>query len=86
MTKNNPNVVVYGTPNCPYCHQVRDYLTEKKIDFEYIDVVQDQKKAEEVVKKSGQMGVPVVIIEIDKQEHVIIGFDKEKINEILELK
>lgn len=75
-------IKIYSTPACPYCKMTKAYLTEKNIKFEDIDVSADQKKAQEMIEKSRQMGVPV--IEID--EKIIVGFDKEKIDEALNLK
>ena len=77
MTK----IKVYSTDTCPYCHMAKDFLKENNIEFEDINVEEDKAQAEEMVKKSGQYGVPVV--EID--DEIIIGFDKEKIKEILGL-
>jgi len=72
-------ILVYSTPSCPYCIQVRQFLTENKIPFENYDVAQDHNKAEEMVDKSGQMGVPV----LDIDGTIIIGFDKPKIKALL---
>ncbi len=58
---------------------VREFFKEKKLEFEDIDVSQDQEKAKEMIDKSGQMGVPVIII--DKK--IIVGFDKDKIEELI---
>lgn len=74
-------VIVYSTPSCPWCHKVKEYLTEKKIVFVDTDVANDEVKAAEMVEKSGQMGVPV----IDIDGTIIIGFDKVQINEALHL-
>ena len=76
------SVVVYSTPTCPFCVRAKQYLKDNKIQFEDIDVSENQDKAQEMIKKSGQMGVPV--IEIDGQ--FIVGFDKEKIKETLGIK
>ena len=76
------SVVVYSTPTCPFCVRAKQYLKDNKIQFEDIDVSENQDKAQEMIKKSGQMGVPV--IEIDGQ--FIVGFDKEKIKESLGIK
>lgn len=76
------NVTVYSTPTCPFCIRVKQFLKENNIQFENIDVSADHEKAQEMMNKSGQMGVPV--IEIDGQ--LIIGFDKEKIKESLGIK
>ncbi len=77
-----PKVIVYSTPTCPYCHAAKDFLKENKIAFNDVDVSKDQKAAEEMVVKSGQMGVPV--LEIGGQ--IIVGFDKEAIKKALKLK
>ncbi|MEW6294886.1 MAG: glutaredoxin domain-containing protein [Candidatus Diapherotrites archaeon] len=73
------NVIVYSTPTCPYCHMVKDYLKQKNVSFQDIDVARDQSKAQEMIKKSGQMGVPV----IDIDGKIIIGFDRPRLEEIL---
>ena len=75
------NVKVYSTPTCPYCIKVKEFLKSNNVDFENIDVSYDQSKAEEMIKKSGQMGVPVVDIDGD----IIVGFDKDKITQALGL-
>ncbi len=75
-------VIVYGTPTCPYCHIAQDFLKENKVEYRYVDVSVDQKAAEEMVEKSGQMGVPV----IDIDGKIIVGFDKDRIKKELNLK
>ena len=65
-------VIVYSTPTCPYCKQAKDFLKQHNIHFTEVDVATDEKKAQDMIEKSGQMGVPVV--EIDKT--IIVGFDK----------
>jgi glutaredoxin-like YruB-family protein len=72
-------ILVYSTKTCPYCVMAKNWLRDKKIKFEDFDVGVDRKKAEEMIEKSGQMGVPV--IEIDGE--IIIGFDQAKIESIL---
>ncbi len=72
-------VKVYSTPTCPYCAMVKDLLTRKGVDFEEIDVSKDMKAAEEMVKKSGQMGVPVT----EMGDTIIVGFDKNAIESVL---
>ena len=74
-------VTVYSTPTCPYCIRVKQYLKDNNIAFEDIDVSTNENKAQEMIKRSGQMGVPVV--EIDGE--IVIGFDKDKIKKILKL-
>jgi glutaredoxin-like YruB-family protein len=76
------NVKVYTTPTCPYCHMVKQFLKEHNVEFEEVDVSKDAKRAEELVKKSGQMGVPVT--EIDGK--IIVGFDKDALEEAIKTK
>lgn len=73
-------VIVYGTPTCHFCHMVKDFLDEKKVEYEYINVAADREKLQEMVDKSGQMGVPVVQIGDDE---MIVGFNQAKISELL---
>ncbi|MDD5059542.1 MAG: glutaredoxin domain-containing protein [Candidatus Omnitrophica bacterium] len=69
------SIKVYTTPTCPWCIRVKNFLRDNKINFQNFDVSSDQSAADEMVKKSGQMGVPV--IDIDGQ--IIVGFDQERI-------
>ena len=72
-------VKVYSTKTCPWCIKVKDFLKSKNVKFENIDVGVDQKAAEEMVEKSGQMGVPVTEI----NGKIIVGYDKEAIEKAL---
>jgi len=72
-------VKVYSTPTCPWCKKLKAYLKEKKIAYEDIDVSSNQEAAREMIKKSGQMGVPQVEI----GDTVIVGFDVEAIEKAL---
>lgn len=74
-----PNIKIYSTPTCPYCIRVKDYLKEKNVSFESVDVSSDEAGLQEMIKVSGQMGVPVVKIDGD----IIVGFDKARIDEKL---
>lgn len=75
-------VIVYSTQTCPYCHAAKDFLKENKIEFQDIDVSKDQAKAQEMIEKSGQMGVPV----LDINGTIIVGYDKEAIKKALKIK
>lgn len=79
---NMKKVRVFSTPGCPYCYTLKEFLKEHGIEFEDIDVSTNEEAAKEMIEKSGQMGVPVV--EIDGQ--IVIGFDKEKICQLLNIK
>ncbi len=72
-------VKVYSTLSCPWCHKAKEFLKEKGIKFEDINVGANQKAANEMVEKSGQMGVPV----IDIDGKIIVGFDKEELEKTL---
>ena len=74
-------VKVYSTPTCPYCIRAKQFLKDNHIEFENFDVSADQQKSEEMVKISGQMGVPV----LDIEGKIIVGFDKEEIKKALEI-
>ena len=75
------NIKVYSTPTCPYCKMAKNYFTENNIPFEEIDVSANQFSAQEMISKSGQLGVPV----IDIDGEVIVGFNRPKIAKILGL-
>lgn len=74
-------VIIYSTPTCPYCHLAKEFLKENNIEYKDINVQDDQKSLEEMVKKSGQYGVPV----LDIDGEIIVGFDKEKIASALNI-
>ena len=75
-------VTIYSTPTCPYCKMAKEFLTEKGIEFTNIDVSTDPKSAQEMIEKSGQMGVPV----LDIEGEIIIGYDRERIASLLGIK
>ena len=75
-------IKVYSTPVCIWCRKLEDFLTEKNIEFEKYDVSIDIDARNEMVQKSGQMGVPV----IDIDGTVIVGFDRAAIESALEKK
>ena len=75
------NVKIYSTPTCPWCIRTKQFLKDNNIVFEDIDVSDNQTAAEEMVRKSGQMGVPV----LDIEGEIIVGFDKERIKSALGL-
>ncbi|MCX7922559.1 MAG: glutathione S-transferase N-terminal domain-containing protein [Clostridia bacterium] len=73
-------IKVYSTPSCTYCTALKKYLDEKNISYENIDVSQDRAAAAEMIAKSGQRAIPV----IDIDGNIIVGFDRNKLSEILE--
>jgi glutaredoxin 3 len=79
---NRPHrVLVFTTPTCTWCTRVKTYLTQRRVSFREIDVSRDASAARDLVRRTGQMGVPVV--EIDGKP--IVGFDKPKIDRLLGL-
>ncbi len=74
-------VKVYSTPTCVYCKTLKEYLKRNNVEFADIDVTKDEKQLQEMIRKSGQMGVPVV--EID--DEIIVGFDKVRIDNLLKI-
>lgn len=72
-------IVIYSTPTCPYCKRAKEYFQRKNVPFIEYDVSKDRKSAKEMIKKSGQMGVPV----IDFNGEVIIGFNQSHLDELL---
>jgi len=81
MTK----VKIYSTPTCPYCVMAKEFFKENKVEFEDIDVSENRKAAEEMVEKTNQMSVPVIMVDKDGKEEIVLGFDKEKLLGLLEL-
>ncbi|HTE48797.1 MAG TPA: glutaredoxin family protein [Candidatus Paceibacterota bacterium] len=76
-----PNVTIYSTPNCHFCHMAKDFFKEKNIAYTEFDVASDPEKRKEMIEKSGQMGVPVIFV----GEEMVIGFNKPKIVKLLGL-
>jgi glutaredoxin 3 len=74
-------VTIYSTQSCHFCHMAKEFFTEKGITYEDFDVGADQAKRKEMIEKSGQMGVPVIII----GNNIIVGFNKPKIVELLRI-
>ncbi|MBN2459743.1 glutaredoxin family protein [Candidatus Woesearchaeota archaeon] len=75
-------IKVYSTPTCPYCTMAKDFLKQKKVEFEDVDVSKDRDAAMEMIDKSGQMGVPV----LDIKGKIIIGFNVPEIESALKEK
>ena len=73
------NVVVYTSSSCPWCSTVKSYLMKNRIYFREVDVSRDQQAAQEMVRRSGQMGVP----QTDIDGNIVVGFDKPKLDDLL---
>ncbi len=81
-TKKQPKVIVFSTPTCSFCNAAKSYFRQKGVKFKDIDVSRDPAAARDMVRRSGQQGVPV----IDIGGKLIVGFDRPKINHLLGLK
>ena len=79
MNTKNHKVIIYSTPSCSYCVYAKDFFKENSVPFEDIDVSRDRSKAQEMVTKSGQMGVPV----IDIDGNILVGFQPEAFEQLL---
>lgn len=75
------SVTIYSTPVCHFCHAAKEFFTENKIEFTEHDVSADAEKRQEMIEITGQMGVPVIQIGDD----VVIGFDEDKVKELLKM-
>jgi glutaredoxin-like YruB-family protein len=74
-------VLVFTTPTCPWCTRVKSYLAQQRVPFREVDVSRDASAARDLVRRTGQVGVPVV--EIDGRP--VVGFDKQQIDRLLGL-
>lgn len=73
------NVAIYTTPGCIYCKMAKDWFNENNVEYTEYDVSADAEKREEMMKKTGQMAVPV----IDVEGEIVIGFDRPKLSQLL---
>jgi len=75
-------VTVFSTPTCPWCVKVKDYLKKNGVPFRDVDVSKDHKAAQDMISKTGQQGVPQIWV----GSSAVVGFDKTKLDSLLELK
>jgi glutaredoxin 3 len=80
--KKQKRVIVFSTPTCTYCNQAKRYLRERGVRFRDVDVSKDAAAARDLVRRSGQQGVPV----LDIGGRIIVGFNRPEIDKLLELK
>ncbi len=79
--KKTKRVIVFSTPSCRYCTLAKRYFRERGVRFRDVDVSKDPAAARDMVKLSGQQGVPVIQI----GSKVIVGFDRDQIDRLLDL-
>jgi len=80
--KKYPRVIVFSTPSCPYCRKAKKYLRSRGVPFRDVDVSRDRAAARDMVRRSGQQGVPVV----DIGGKIVVGFNRPKIDKLLGLR
>ena len=74
-------VKIYTTPTCVYCKMAKEFFKKNNVEYEEKNVATDTVARDEMIQKSGQLGVPV----IDVDGKIIIGFDQPRLRDILEL-
>jgi len=74
-------IIIYSTPTCHFCHLAKEYFKSKSLVYEEVNVAGDVEKQKELVAKSGQFGVPVIMID----DKMVLGFDRPRINQLLNL-
>lgn len=75
-------IIIYTTPTCPYCKMAKEFFTQNRIAYQEKNVMADPRAREEMVEKSGQLGVPV----IDVDGRIVIGFDRPALSDLLNLR
>lgn len=78
-------VTIYSTPFCGFCKMTKEFLKQHGVAYTDYDVSTDSAKAQEMMDKSGQLGVPVVLIGTGAEQEMIIGFDQGKLSQALGL-
>lgn len=76
-----PTVIVFSTPTCSWCRKVKDYLKQNGQNFKEIDVSKDLAAQRDMIRKSGQQGVPQVWV----NNVAVVGFDRDKLDRLLNL-
>ncbi|PSO46504.1 MAG: NrdH-redoxin [Parcubacteria group bacterium SW_4_46_8] len=72
-------VEIYTTPSCEFCKQAKEYMKENEINYKDYDVKESAEKRQEMIEISGQMSVPVIVVD----EDMMVGFDAEKLEEMV---
>ena len=79
---SQPKVIIFTTPTCSFCNAAKRYFREKRIKFRDVDVSRDHRAAQDMMRRTGQTGVPVILI----NNRPVVGFNKPKINRMLGIK
>lgn len=73
------NITVYTTPTCPHCSHVKEFLSQKGVKYQELNVAEDKAAREEMLKKTGRMAVPTIII----GGQVVVGFNKNELEKLI---
>lgn len=76
------NITIYSTPTCHFCKMTKGFLDEKGVAYTEFNVGEDAEKRQEMIEKSGQMGVPVIVVGEGENEEIMVGFDEERLAEL----
>ncbi|CUU03485.1 Glutaredoxin-like protein, YruB-family [Candidatus Thermokryptus mobilis] len=82
MNQKQHKVIIFTTPTCPWCRAAKQYFMQKKVKFTEVDVTKNQSAVKDLIRLTGQTGVPVILID----NRPVVGFDKAKIDKLLGLK
>lgn len=82
MMKKNHTVLVFTSPGCSWCRRVKQYLRDNHISFKEIDISRNVQAARDIMKRTGQAGVPVILVD----NRPIVGFNKQMIDQRLGIK
>lgn len=78
-------ITIYSTPTCHFCKLTKDFLNEKGLTYTEYNVADDLEKRKEMVDKSGQMGVPVIVVKEGDKEEMMIGFEERQLSTLLNI-
>ncbi len=81
-----PKITIYSTPTCAFCQMAKEFFATHNLAYTDINVAEDRVKAQEMVEKSGQLGVPVIVIANSGKENIVIGFDRAELTSLLDVK
>src|SRR5918911_1163745 len=73
------SVTVYSTPTCPWCRRAEEFLSQRGVPYTKVDVSADPQAAQEMVRRSGQQGVPVIAVD----DQIVVGFDRPRLERLL---
>lgn len=82
MITPQPKVIIFTTPTCSFCRAAKQYFNQKRVRYTEVDVSRNQSAARDLMRRTGQMGVPVILI----NNRPIVGFNKPQINQLLGIK